>query len=109
MLLIFLVLLCVFMFLVPRCDIRYDFRIKIMVSLSLPSVVYRMAHVSFTLFVFCFRRVVFNTNCVVVFVLFVLYRPMLLVYMDCPVLIAPSVFSGLSSLDFPPSVSSNVY
>jgi hypothetical protein len=51
-LLIFLVLLCVFMFLLPRCDICYDFRIKIMVSLSLPSVVYRMAHVSFTLFVF---------------------------------------------------------
>ena len=55
-LLIFLVfcvvLLCVFMFWVPSCDVRYDFRIEMMFGSSLPPVVCRRAHVLFTLFVF---------------------------------------------------------
>ena len=48
------VLLCVFTFLVPRCDVHYDFRIKTMFGLSLPQVVYRRIHVLFTLFVFAY-------------------------------------------------------
>jgi len=54
-LLIFLVfcvvLLCVFMFRVPCCDVRYNFRIKTKFGTSLPPVVCRRAHALFTLFV----------------------------------------------------------
>jgi hypothetical protein len=46
------VLLCVFTFWVPCCDVRYDFRIKMMFCSFLPPVVCRRAHVLFTLFVF---------------------------------------------------------
>ena len=42
------VLLCDFMFLVPWCDVRYDFRIKTMFGPSLPPVVCRRVHVLFT-------------------------------------------------------------
>jgi hypothetical protein len=48
------VLLCVLTFLVPRCDVRYDFRIKTMFGSSLPPVVCRRAHVLITLFVFVY-------------------------------------------------------
>jgi hypothetical protein len=41
----YVVLLCVFMFLVPSRDYRYDFRIKMMVSSSLHPVVCRRARV----------------------------------------------------------------
>ena len=54
-LLIFLVfgvfLLCVFTFLVPNCDFRYDFRMKTMFGSHLSPVVCRRVHVLFTLFV----------------------------------------------------------
>ena len=85
-LLIFLVfcvvLLCVFMFRVPCCDVRYDFRIKTMFGTSLPPVVCRRAHDLFTLFVcacaywcpthivlvlfgsFCGFFLVFSSSCV---------------------------------------------
>ena len=46
------VLLCVFTFRIPCCDIRYNFRIKMMFGSSLPPVVCRRAHVLLTLFVF---------------------------------------------------------
>jgi hypothetical protein len=46
-------LCCLIMcFYVPRCDVRYDFRIKTMLGSSLPPVVCRRAHVLFVLFVF---------------------------------------------------------
>jgi hypothetical protein len=52
MLLIFLVLcsvlLCVFTFWVPCCDVRYDFHIQTMFYSSLPPVVCRRAHVLYT-------------------------------------------------------------
>ena len=58
-LLIFLVffcvcLLCVFTFLVPCCDVRYDFRMKTKFGSSLPSLVCRRVHVLFTWYVFIF-------------------------------------------------------
>jgi hypothetical protein len=81
------VILCVFTFWVPCCDVRYDFRIKTMFGPSLPSVVCRRAHVLYTLFVF----VVSNTYCVVS--LFCFSLSMLPVSLDCPFLIVPSVFS----------------
>jgi hypothetical protein len=46
------VLLCDFTFLVPWCDVRYDFRIKTMFGSCLTPVVHRMAYVLYTLFVF---------------------------------------------------------
>jgi hypothetical protein len=51
-LVICIVLLCVFTFWVPCCDVRYDFRIKAMFGSSLPPVICRMAHVLFMSFVF---------------------------------------------------------
>jgi hypothetical protein len=56
-LLIFLVVyvvICVFTFLVPCCDVPYDFRIKTKFCSSLPPVVRRMAHVLFVLYVFTY-------------------------------------------------------
>jgi hypothetical protein len=41
----YVVLLCVFTFLVGCCDVRYNFRIKKMFGSSLPPVVCRSAHV----------------------------------------------------------------
>ena len=41
----YVVLLCVFTFLVPCCDVRYDFHIKTMFRSPLPLVVCRRAHV----------------------------------------------------------------
>jgi len=46
------VLLFVFTFCVPYCDVPHDFRIKSMFGSSLPSVVCTRAHVLFTLFMF---------------------------------------------------------
>ena len=47
-----IVLLYVFMFLVPCCDVRYDFYIKAMFGTSLPPVICRRAHVLFVAFVY---------------------------------------------------------
>jgi len=58
LLLIFLVfcvvLLSLFAFIVLSCDVRYDFCIERMFGSSLPPVVFRRAHVLFTLFVFIY-------------------------------------------------------
>jgi hypothetical protein len=93
------VLFCVFTFWVPCCDVRYDFRIKTMFGLFLPPVVCRRAHVLFTLFVFvCVKWCPTQLCCVFVLFVFVLCLvfTMLHVSMDCPFLIAPSVFSNVS-------------
>ena len=54
------VLLCVFTFRVPHCDVRYEFRIKTMFGSSLPTVACRRAHVLFALSVFACLS---NTYC----------------------------------------------
>jgi hypothetical protein len=46
------VLLCVFTFLVPHSDVRYNFRIIMMFGSSLLPLVCRIVHVLFMLFVF---------------------------------------------------------
>ena len=46
------VLLYVFTFLVPYCDVHCNFRVKMIFGSSLPPVVCRMVHDLFTLFVF---------------------------------------------------------
>ena len=123
--LVFCVVLCVFTFWVPCCDVRYNFHIKSMFDSSLPSVVCWRAQILFMLlvfvwFVFTFscllegsnlvyvisvylHLVVSNTYCVVF--LFCLSSSMLPVSLDCPFLIAPSVFfnmyPGLSIIDCP--------
>jgi len=48
------VLLCVFTFRVPCCDVSYDFHIETIFGSSLPPVVCRRVHVIFTLFVFVY-------------------------------------------------------
>ena len=76
------VLLCVFTFWVPCCDVRYDFCIQPMLGSSLPPIICGRNHVLFELFVFVY------------------------VY-GCPTHIVAS-FSGLSIFDSP-SVFSNIY
>jgi hypothetical protein len=75
------VLLCVFTFWVPCCDVRYDFRIKIMFGSSLPAVVCRKARVLFTLFAFAsYNGIQHIWGCAFALFVFVL----LSVSMDCP-------------------------
>jgi hypothetical protein len=45
LLVVYVILLCIFTFLVPCCDVRYEFRIKTMFGSSLPLVVCRRDHV----------------------------------------------------------------
>jgi hypothetical protein len=65
------VLLYVFTFLVPCCDVRYDFRIKTMSGWSLPPVVSRRAYFLLTLFLFVHSGAQHILRCVFCFVLFV--------------------------------------
>jgi hypothetical protein len=51
------VLLCVFTFLVPCCDVRYNVRIKTMVGSSLPLVACKRNHVLLWFFFVCLRIV----------------------------------------------------
>jgi len=112
------VMLCVLRFLVPCCDVRYDFSIKTMFGSSLPPVVCRKSHVIFILFVlvnvwWCPTPIrehldsppdvggvrvahLYSFLCFVLFVFILcLVYPMLPVSLDCPFLIAPSVFSNV--------------
>ena len=90
------VLLCVFTFWVPCCDVRYVFSIKPMLGTSLSPVVCRTAHVLFTLFVFVCAK-----WCPVHFVLCFCIDFLRLVYPILPVslgytfLIGPSIFSNV--------------
>ena len=80
-----------------HCDVRYNFCIKTMVGSSFLPVVCRRYHDLFTLF--CFLRIALSNTylrCVYVLFLFLcLVNPMLAVSLDCPFLIAPSVFSNV--------------
>ena len=67
------VLLCVFTFWVPCCDVRCVFRIKSMVGSSLPPVVCRRVHVLFTFFcVFAYSCVQHILHCIFVLLFLVL-------------------------------------
>jgi hypothetical protein len=75
------VLVCVFEFCVPCCDVRYDFSMETTFGSSHPPAVCRSVHISFTLFVFVciwWRA----THIVLCFALFVL--PMLPITLYCP-------------------------
>ena len=90
------VLLCVFTFWVPCCDVRYDFHIKAMFGSSLPPVVCRRTRVIFTFFVVvyvwrCPTHIVLCFCCVCLCLVY----PMLSVSLDCTLLIAPSLFSNV--------------
>ena len=76
----YVVLLCVFTFLIPQCEAPFEFHINTMFGSSLSLVVCRRNHVLFTLFVF------FYVYCCVFFFL-------------CLRLVHPNVasFSGLST------------
>jgi len=95
-LVVFFILLCVFTFWVPCCDVRCDFRIKTMFGSSLPPVVSRRAHVLFTLFVFaCVRWCPRHIVLCFCFLCLCLVCHMLPVSLDCQFLIIPSVFSNV--------------
>jgi len=94
----YFVIYYVFMFWVACCDVCYDFRIKTMFGSSLPPVVLGglMSYLRYLWF-FLLHRVVSNTYCVVFFVSFFFVLSMLPVSLDCPFVIAPSVFSNVYS------------
>ena len=76
------------------CPLRFPY--KTMFSSPLPPVVWRRAHVLFTLFVFvCVEWCPTHIMLCFYFVFLRLLYPMLPVYLDCPFLIAPSVFSNV--------------
>jgi hypothetical protein len=95
-LVICVVLLCVFIFWVLCCDIRYDFRIKTMFGSFLPPIGCKRVHVLFMLFVF-----ICTLWCPTYIVLCVCFACLLLVChilpfsLDCLFLISPSVFSNV--------------
>ena len=82
------VLLCVFTFRVSCCDVHYNFHIDTMFGLSLPPVVYREVHYLRYLNLFAHSGVQNILCCRFVLFFFVL----LPVSLDCPFLMAPSVF-----------------
>ena len=85
-----IVLLCVFTFLLPCCDIHYDSCIKTMFGSSLPPVVCRRVHDLFTLFVFTHsgaQHLLYGVFAFFVFVLCVVHP----VSLDCSFLIASSI------------------
>ena len=93
------VLLCVFTFWVPCCDVLCDFRKrKTMFGSSLPPVVCRRSHVLFTLFVFVCVRVVHHILCCCFLFYF---SPSCVSYVasfsGLPFLVASSVFSNVYS------------
>ena len=83
-------------FYIPCCDVCYCFHMNTMLSSSLPSAVCRRDHVLFILSVFvcmwwCPARVVL---CLFSVFLCLVYL-VLPVYLDCPFMISPSVFSDV--------------
>ena len=101
------VLLCVFTFLVPFCNVRYDFRIKTMFGSSLSPVVCRRAHLKNILFfvyvcvqgcpTFCCCLSFRFLCCVCAFLSFFFVFVLCLVYPMLPVASCP----GLSILHCP--------
>jgi hypothetical protein len=93
------VLLCVFTFWVPCCDVCYNFHIKTMTGSSLPPFVCMRAHVLRTLFVF--RYAYWFPKHIVVWFCFGFLRlvyPMLPDSLDCSFFIAPFVLYNVSLL-----------
>ena len=83
------VLLGVFIFWVPCCDVRYDCSIITVFGSSLLPVVCRRAHVLLTLFVFvCVQWCPTHIVLCFCFVFLRLVYPMLPVSLDCPFLIS---------------------
>ena len=91
------VLLCVFTFWIPCCDVRYGFRTKMMFGSSLPPIVCKRTHVYSLNYVFCVYlcKVASNTYCVVFWLSFL--RLVACVSYDAS-------FSGLSIFDCPFSI-----
>ena len=90
------VLLYIFAFGVPCCDVRYDFRMKAKFGVYLPPVVCRRAHILFTLFVF----------------VCVWWPPMHVVLCFCSVFLHsmyPVMLVSLDCLFYYPSVLCNFY
>ena len=81
---------------VLRCDVRSDIRIETTFDSSLPPVVCRRAHLLSTLFVFaCVEWCPTHIVLCFCFVFLRLVYNMLPVSMDCPFLIALSIFSNV--------------
>ena len=101
----YVVLLCVFTFLVLCCDVRYeyDFRIETMFGSSVPPVVCRKVHVLFTFFMFvlvqwCPTHIVLCFCCVYLRLVYRTLCCQFLWIVHC--LIAPSVFSNVYLFPF---------
>jgi hypothetical protein len=91
------ILLCVFTFWVPCCDVRYDLRIRIRFSSSLPPVVCMGGSCLIHIICVCLHTMMskLGTHIVFCFVCLCLVYPILPVSLECPILIAPLVFSNV--------------
>ena len=88
------VLLCVFTFRVPCCNVRYDFRIKTVFGSSLPPVFFVGGSCLIYVICVCLRIVVSNTYCVV-FLLSLCCVSYVASFTGLCILIARSVFSNV--------------
>jgi hypothetical protein len=85
-------LLYFFTFLVPCCDVRYDYRVKTMFGSSLPPIVCgRLMSYLRCLCLFAYIGVQHILSCVFLGIV----CPVLPVSLDCPFLIALSIFSNV--------------
>ena len=85
---VFFVVPC-YVFYVLSYDVRYDIHINTVFRSSLPPVVYRRAHVIFTLYVFLFAHSDVHHILCWAFIVFYFFRhmyPVLPVSLDCPFL-----------------------
>ena len=87
----------VFTFWSPWYNVRYNFRIKTMFGWSLSPVVCKEGSCLIYVIIVCLRIVVSKTYCVVF--LFCFSSSMLTVSLDCPCLIALSVFFNIYSTE----------
>ena len=86
-----LLLLCVFTFWIPYCAFCYDLKVGTMFGSCLPSIVYRRDDVLFI----CICLHIVGSQHVLCCVFLRLVYHMLPVFLDCPFLIAPSVFPNV--------------
>jgi len=91
------VLLCFFTFWVPCCDVRYDFHLKTMFGSFFYLQLFLWELMSYLryLCLFAHSGVQHKLRYVFCFVFLRLLYPMLTGSLDCPLLIAPSVFSNV--------------
>jgi hypothetical protein len=91
-----LILLCVFTFWVPNCDVRYDFSIKTMFGSLIGGLMFYLRF----LCLFAYSGAQHILCCVFALFFLRVVCPILPVSLDCQFLIAPSVFSNVCLIQY---------